>query len=137
MDFVKQNQKNRAILPIIVRGNLASFPYISSSAGKEPRFVVRLLHSPGAWLNSLNRKALPEHAELREALRTMQDLSSWLRRDFRLLLEARDQPAPCSSARWRLLSRAGFPLYKTLDGYDCDSPNIVAITLSSISRPRQ
>ncbi|TVX94897.1 IS21 family transposase [Cohnella terricola] len=61
--------------------------------------LSRLLQSPGAWRNSLIRKALPDRlreemdgldrAELREALRTMQDLSS--RYDFDTALQAMEQ----------------------------------------------
>jgi len=61
--------------------------------------LSRLLQSPGAWRNSLIRKALPDRlreemdtldrAELREALRTMQDLSG--RYDFETALQAMEQ----------------------------------------------
>lgn len=73
-----------------------------STCGKELTMTTtlsRLLQSPGAWRNSLIRKALPERlkeemdglgrAELREALRTMQDLSS--RYDFDTALQAMEQ----------------------------------------------
>ena len=61
--------------------------------------LSRLLQSPGAWRNSLIRKAIPDRlreemdgldrAELREALRTMQDLSS--RYDFDTAQQAMEQ----------------------------------------------
>jgi hypothetical protein len=61
----------------------------------------RLLHSPGAWRNSLIRKALPERlrdemdglerSELKEALQTMQELTS--RYDFDTALTAMEQAA--------------------------------------------
>ena len=61
--------------------------------------LSRLLQSPDAWRNSLIRKSRPErlreemdgldHAKLREALRTMQNLPS--RYDFDTALQAIEQ----------------------------------------------
>ncbi|PZE22243.1 IS21 family transposase [Paenibacillus xerothermodurans] len=67
--------------------------------------LSRLLQSPGAWRNSLIRKALPERlreemdglerAELREALPTVQDRSS--RYDFDTALQALEQATELGS----------------------------------------
>ncbi len=63
--------------------------------------LSRLLHSPGAWRNSLIRKALPdrlreemdalERPALKEALRTIQELTG--RYDFDTALQAMEQAA--------------------------------------------
>lgn len=89
----------------------------------------RLLHSPGAWRNSLLRKALPERlraemdglerAELREALRTMKDLSG--RYDFDTAIQAMEQ----ATERGRLTSANSIVLAARLATFEPEETSLV------------